>query len=255
MSSLEKKKSSVRAQFGRRAGAYASSESHAWDRDLDLLLQHLDLRKTDRVLDVATGTGFTAIALRPRVASVTGVDLTHGMLLEAQRLAASLQIHWVEGDVEALPFRGEAFSVVTCRRAPHHFTDLDQAIDEMLRVLGIGGRIGIIDQVNPEDADGMRLMDELERLRDPSHEHTLSVGEWQAILGRHQIVTTFLEVVESRLSFAHWQHLADTNPQARRMVESALHAATPQARKLIGFLESPEPSFLKRWIVLVGRKQ
>ncbi|MBI2123485.1 MAG: class I SAM-dependent methyltransferase, partial [Armatimonadetes bacterium] len=141
---MERKKSSVRAQFGRRAGAYARSESHTRDRDLELLLEHLRLRPEDRALDVATGTGFTAIALRSDVHSVVGLDLTHRMLLEAIRLAASAArsrsaaqgladtpgIQWVEGDVESLPFRDGAFSVVTCRRAPHHFVHLDRGIGE-----------------------------------------------------------------------------------------------------------------------------
>lgn len=265
MSSLEKKKSSVRAQFGRRAGAYARSESHVRDRDLELLLEHLRLRDSDRVLDVATGTGFTALALRPYVASTTGLDLTHGMLIEAVRLAADAarswsailpprKIAWVEGDVEALPFRNDTFSVVTCRRAPHHFVRLDSAVGEMLRVLGPGGRIGLVDQISPEEPDAMGLMDQLETLRDSSHGHALSVGEWQSVFGRHNIALTFLDVVESRQSFQSWMDLADTAPDRRRAIEEALRSATPDARNLIGFAESPEPSFLKRWMVAVGRK-
>ncbi len=230
---MDQKKSSVRSQFGRRAGAYARSESHARDLDLDLLLEHLNLSDSDHVLDVATGTGFTAIAVRPRVTSVTGLDLTHGM--------------------EALPFRDDAFSVVTCRRAPHHFVQFDRAIDEMLRVLQPGGRVGLIDQISPEETDGMQLMDALETLRDSSHVHALSVSEWQAVCSRHQIALTFLHVVESRLAFERWLELADTESEQRRSIEQALGSATPEARNLIGFSESPEPSFLKRWVVLVGR--
>lgn len=253
----------MREQFGRRAGAYASSESHARDRDLDLLLEHLTPRVSDHVLDVATGTGFTAIALRPRVASVTGLDLTHGMLREAIRLAAEAarawsaaqrKIDWVEGDVEALPFCDDAFSVVTCRRAPHHFVHFDRAIGEMLRVLRPRGRIGIIDQVSPEESDGMQLMDELETLRDSSHVHALSVGEWQAVFSRHRISLASIDVVESRQPFGRWLDLAGTESNQRRAIERALRSATPEARSLIGFSKSPEPSFFKRWVVLVGRK-
>lgn len=265
---MERKKSSTRQQFRRRAGAYARSESHAWDRDLDLLLEHLDLRDSDRVLDVATGTGFTALVVRSRVVSVTGLDLTHDMLCEAVRLAtaarsrssttlqaAKREIEWVEGDAEALPFCNSAFSVVTCRRAPHHFERLDRAIGEMVRVLGPQGRIGIIDQISPEEPDGMRLMEELETLRDSSHAHALSVGEWQAVFARHQISVTFLDIVESRLSFEQWMALADTESNRRQAIDDVLHSATSEALRLIGYAESPEPSFLKRWIVVVGRRR
>lgn len=252
---MERKKSSVRAQFARRAGAYARSESHARDRDLDLLLEHLRLRPEDRALDVATGTGFTAIALRSHVRSVVGLDLTHRMLLEARRLATSEHIRWVEADVEALPFRNQAFSVVTCRRAPHHFVHLDRAIGEMLRVLQPDGRIGIVDQISPEEAAGLRLMEELEALRDASHVHALTVNEWRAVFERHEIALTFLDVVESAQAFEGWLDLADTEIDRRRSIEQALADAPPEARRQIGYEATPERSFLKRWAVLVGRKR
>ncbi|MBI2247018.1 MAG: methyltransferase domain-containing protein [Armatimonadetes bacterium] len=266
---MERKKSSVRAQFGRRAGAYARSESHARDRDLELLLEHLRLRPEDRALDVATGTGFTAIALRSDVHSVVGLDLTHRMLLEAIRLAASAArsrsaaqgladtpgIQWVEGDVESLPFRDGAFSVVTCRRAPHHFVHLDRGIGEMLRVLQPDGRIGIVDQISPEEAVGLRLMEDLEALRDASHVHTLTVNEWRAVFERHEIALTFLDVVESAQAFEGWLDLADTEIDRRRAIEQALADAPPEARRQIGYEATPERSFLKRWAVLVGRKR
>src|SRR2546430_11737053 len=73
-------KRAVQRQFGRQAGAYARSISHRRDADLDLLITHLQATPRDRVLDVATGTGFTAFALRPHVRAVVGVDLTRGML-------------------------------------------------------------------------------------------------------------------------------------------------------------------------------
>lgn len=280
---MERKKRSVRAQFGRRAGAYARSESHARDRDLDLLLEHLRLRPEDRALDVATGTGFTAIALRSDVQSVVGLDLTHRMLIEAIRLGASAArsrsattrlaasvtrswsatqglsgtpgIQWVEGDVESLPFRDGAFSVVTCRRAPHHFVHLDRAIGEMLRVLQPDGRIGIVDQISPEEAVGLRLMEELEALRDASHVHALTVNEWRAVFERHEIALTFLDVVESAQAFEGWLDLADTEIDRRRAIEQALADAPLEARRQIGYEATPERSFLKRWAVLVGRKR
>src|SRR5437867_12945463 len=163
-------KRAVQRQFGRQAGAYARSISHRRDADLDLLITHLQATPRDRVLDVATGTGFTAFALRPHVRSVIGVDLTRGMLEEARRLTpVGDGLAWVVGDAEALPFVDGIFQIVTCRRAPHHFPHIERAVSEMVRMLAPGGRLGIVDQVPPEDTPGHNLMETIEVLRDPSH--------------------------------------------------------------------------------------
>src|SRR5438445_3185508 len=82
-------KRAVQRQFGRQAGAYARTVSHRRDADLDLLITHLHATPRDRVLDVATGTGFTAFALRPHVRAVVGGDLIPCMLGEARRVAAA----------------------------------------------------------------------------------------------------------------------------------------------------------------------
>lgn len=252
---VEQKKSAVQGQFGRQAGAYARSERHARDRDLLLLIEHLHLQPDDRALDVATGTGFTAFALQRRVRSVVGVDLTHRMLQEARRLAgAHAGIDWVEGDAEALPFRTAVFTVVTCRRAPHHFPRVDRAVAEMLRVLEPGGRLGIVDQVPPEDDPGHRLMGALEVLRDGSHVRALPASEWEGSLTRQGLRRTFVEIVERRQTVDAWLDLAGPTDAVRSGVKAMLADAPRAAREQLGYEDDP-PSFLKRWIVIVGRTE
>src|SRR2546429_8611565 len=136
---MDDRKRAVQRQFGQRAGAYARSASHRRDADLELLIAHLRAAPSDRALDVATGTGFTAFALRPHVRSVVGADLTRGMLEEARRLAPPGKgLTWVVGDAEALPFADGAFSIVTCRRAPHHFSPVGRGLGASVRTAGHG---------------------------------------------------------------------------------------------------------------------
>ena len=255
LEAVDSGKRAVQRQFGRQAGAYARSASHRRDVDLDLLLQHLQPARTDRVLDVATGTGFTALALLPLVGSVTGVDLTHGMLEEARRLApASAQIRWVVGDAEALPFPGGAFDIVTCRRAPHHFLNIERGVDEMLRVLARGGRLGVVDQVPPESDAGCELMETLEVVRDSSHVRALRATRWRALLVGRGVTLACAQVVESRQTVDAWLNLAGADDARRGAIAATLQRASRKARDQIGYGEGPEPSFLKRWIVLVGTK-
>jgi ubiquinone/menaquinone biosynthesis C-methylase UbiE len=99
-----------------------------------------------RVLDVAAGTGNTAIRAAQAGAQVVASDLTPENFDAGRREARALGVtlEWREADAEALPFDDGEFDVVTSSVgalfAPHH-----QAVaDEMLRVCRPGGTIGMI---------------------------------------------------------------------------------------------------------------
>jgi SAM-dependent methyltransferase len=110
----------------------------------DQLLRIAQLRPRERVLDLATGTGITAIAARERVAEVTGVDLTPELLAVARRKAddAGLRdIDFQEGDVEALPFADATFDVVVSTCGHMFAPDQPRVAVEMARVTRPGGRV------------------------------------------------------------------------------------------------------------------
>ena len=248
-------KAAVQTQFSRQAAQYARSDSHAGDRDLDLLVEHLQVRRGQVLLDIATGTGFTAFALAARGARVVGLDLTPAMLQEARRLSPDPAIAWIAGDAEALPFAAGSFDAVTVRRAPHHFPHLRQALMEMQRVVRPGGRIGIVDQVPPEDPAGRDLMERLERLRDPSHVEALTASRWRRLLEELGVEVTFADIVERAFTFEAWLDLGGADADRRAAVEAALSAATPHARRQIGDHGSAPVTFVKRWVVAVGERR
>jgi SAM-dependent methyltransferase len=108
-------------------------------------VDRVELGEGEEVLDVACGDGNATIPAARTGARVTGLDLTPS-LLEAGRAAASeagVEIDWVEGDAEALPFDDESFDVVLstvgCMFAPDHRA----AALEIARVLRPGGRLSI----------------------------------------------------------------------------------------------------------------
>jgi SAM-dependent methyltransferase len=100
---------------------------------------------SDTVLDVACGTGNATLPAARTGAAVTGLDLVPALLAEARASAEGegLDVTWVEGDAEALPFEDASFDVVLstfgCMFAPRH----DVAAGEIARVVKPGGRIGI----------------------------------------------------------------------------------------------------------------
>src|SRR5205807_9034255 len=82
-------KRTVRAQFGRQARWYTASAVHRGSASLGELLRLSAPLPEARALDVATGTGFTGLALAARCRQVVGVDLTPAWLGEPRPPAAA----------------------------------------------------------------------------------------------------------------------------------------------------------------------
>ena len=110
----------------------------------DQTLRVARVRPGERVLDVATGTGITAIAARERGATVTGLDLTPELLAVAREKAASSgfsDIDFREGDAEALPFEDGRFDVVLSTCGHMFVPDQVKVASELARVTRRGGRV------------------------------------------------------------------------------------------------------------------
>jgi SAM-dependent methyltransferase len=121
------------------AGDYAAVATHI-EPVGERAVRHAGVRAGETVLDVACGTGNARLPAARTGARVTGLDLTPELLARARQRAAEagLDIDFVEGDAEALPFPDAGFDVVLSTFgvifAPHP----EQAARELLRVLRPG---------------------------------------------------------------------------------------------------------------------
>jgi SAM-dependent methyltransferase len=111
----------------------------------ELLCEAVDLRAGSRVLDVATGSGNTALAAARRRCDTTGVDYVPALLARARERAAAerLEVRLQEGDAEALPFADGSFDYVLSTFGAMFASDPARAARELLRVCRPGGRIGL----------------------------------------------------------------------------------------------------------------
>ncbi|MBN2177745.1 MAG: bifunctional demethylmenaquinone methyltransferase/2-methoxy-6-polyprenyl-1,4-benzoquinol methylase UbiE [Demequinaceae bacterium] len=114
------------------------------------------VREGDSVLDLAGGTGDIAILLAKRVGPtgrVTLADINPSMLAEAERRLSGHplrdRVFLREADAEALPFEDGAFDVVTIGFGLRNVTRQAVALSEMLRVLGSGGRMIVLEFSRP----------------------------------------------------------------------------------------------------------
>jgi ubiquinone/menaquinone biosynthesis C-methylase UbiE len=182
--------------FGERASFYSTSAAHTDPQVLKRVVEMSSPQADWIALDVATGTGHTAFALAAHTSSVVGIDLTTEMLAEAKHLQASQAVSNVAfcaSDVHHLPFADGAFDLVSCRRAAHHFSRIGIALQEMHRILRVGGRLVVDDRSVPEDDFVDQCMIALDRFHDHSHVRQYRPSEWAKMLETHGFVVDEIE--------------------------------------------------------------
>jgi ubiquinone/menaquinone biosynthesis C-methylase UbiE len=110
------------------------------------LCEAVDLHAGQAVLDVATGSGNTAIAAARRFCEVTGIDYVPALLEVGRSRAAAEGLHvtFQEGDAEHLPFADASFDVVLSTAGVMFTPNQEKAASELLRVCCSGGKIGLV---------------------------------------------------------------------------------------------------------------
>ncbi len=108
--------------------------------DAPVLLQLLEPQPDDLLLDIGGGTGRVSQHFREYVRRVHIVDISEGMLRQAQ---AKGDLCTELGASERLPFRDGAFQRIIAVDSFHHFRRHAQVARELLRVLAPGGRLVI----------------------------------------------------------------------------------------------------------------
>jgi SAM-dependent methyltransferase len=169
--------------WSERAELYRQSEAHRQGPDLDLIVEWAAGART--ALDVATGGGHVARRLREAGVRVVTSDPAPGMQPDVVNRA------------EDLPFADDAFDVVACRVAAHHFEDVPKAVREMARVSR--DRVLVVDNLYLSEA-----AEEAERTRDPSHVRNYSEQEWRGYFEDAGLRVEQVEFFEKPIELEPW---------------------------------------------------
>ena len=154
----------VRAMFDRIAGGYDTLNSlmtaglhHSWRRRAVELAQ---VGPESRALDVATGTGDLAFALAEAIGaggSVVGADFSEQMLKIAREKAAagavgpaSAPVDFEPANALLLPHANDEFDAATVGFGVRNFSNLDQGLRELARVVRPGGHVVILEMTTPQ---------------------------------------------------------------------------------------------------------
>lgn len=219
----------------------------------------LALGAGDRVLDVASGRGASALHLAERFGcEVIGIDYGSQSVESASAEAAARglasRVAFQQGDAESLPFPDEAFDALVCECAFCTFPDKARAAREFARVLHVDGRIGLADLTR-----SVTLPQALEGLL-----------AWIACIADAQPVKRYTEILHAA-GFTitgvepHGEALRDLVRQVRGRILAAealaglgkielpgfdLAAAREMGRAAAGAVESGELSY----VLMTGRK-
>jgi len=248
------------AQFGAVAESYVSSAIHARGGDLARMIELAQPRGDERLLDIATGGGHTALAFAPHVREVLATDLTPRMLEVAQafiREQGAANVAFQVADAEALPFSDADFDIVTTRIAPHHFPNPRQYVREVARVLKPGGVFVLDDNMAPDDHELDLFMNRFEQWRDPGHVRNHSTSEWTQWMQDAGLRVDHIEPLEvKRYEFANWTEQMRMPAAERAALESWLLAAPPRCAEFfqVTVADGHVQSLTGRYGIIVARK-
>jgi len=251
-------KERVRSQFDRQAVSF-SRWAVTGNRDyLGRYCDFLGLHRKDRLLDVACGTGEFSLFAAARVGSVTGVDISAGMIARAREQAGGKdagKVRFLCHDVEEIPLESGSFSIVVCKSAFHHMEDPSPVFREMVRCCEGGGRISVQDILSYEDPEVNLFFEKIERQVDPSHYRTLAAGEVLDLYHRNGLEIIRTAEVEVELDLEEYLAHARQRSAARREVRRLVAEGSRHGR-LSPFIivRGGELGFRRKVLLVLGRR-
>ena len=242
-------------RFTRTAEAFATSAAVGNLAEIASLVRLAAPAPTDRLLDVACGSGRLLKTFAPLVRMAIGTDVTMEMLRLARRARPgdAGPFFLVRAEGARLPFPDDTFTLVASTLAIHHFGDPRQVLGEMARVCRPGGKIAVGDIVGAPDEGKRARQNEIERLRDPAHVAVYSPDGLEALLTWCGLTVTGREGGAQVREFGEWCRVAATPPDVAPLVRERLLRTIPGDQAgMQPTLVGDELRFHHHWLNLVA---
>ena len=249
----------IQRSFTKQSASFETKEmSFSKEEYLQWAVERIAPQGQDRVLEVAAGTCVLGRAMARGAAQVTCLDLTAAMLEVGKQKAAEQgldNMEFVMGDAQELPYPEDHFDGVVTRLALHHFPDPSQPFMEMARVLKPGGKLAVI-VMEAGEGTLRDVRDEIERMRDPSHVHTLSAGEVRGLFQKNGIPIIQEEQRAIPVALHAWMQLTDTPAPIREEIACGMLAEIDGGEKtgFSPYYKGEAIYFDQIWTLWMGQK-
>lgn len=249
----------INKAFSVQAKNFESKKYHLFKKELTERIVNLtEPNKTDSVLEVAAGTCVCARAFAPFCDHVTCLDATPQMLAVGRaksEKAGIKNISFVVGNAENLPFENEKFDIVISRLAFHHFVNPQKIMFEMARVLKTGGKLVMVD-MTVHDEKLRNSVDEIERMRDPSHVKNLTIKEMNGLYEKNSLKIDMQEKMDVAVAFEEWTKLTKTPDSVKTELRDRMQCDINKTAStaLRPYIENDKLYFLQPWVFTRGIK-
>jgi ubiquinone/menaquinone biosynthesis C-methylase UbiE len=251
-------KAVVQESFTRQANVYAVTPTVADPDRIERLVEAVNPAPESRVLEVACGPGFLALAFAKRCREAVGLDLTDAPLAIAEKNRCERGLanaRFQRGDADRMPFADGEFDVVVCRFAFHHFEEPGRVLREMARVCRPQGKVAVEDLVSSEHRTRGDYQNRFERLRDPSHTRMLVPSELLTLLTAANLELERLYSGQLVQNLERWLANSQTRPglaaKVRAMIERDAREDLSGTRP---YLEDGEWFFRQPTLAVVARR-
>ena len=162
--------------WSRCAATYVDSFAELTSATIEPLLDAAVVSAGSRVLDLGTGPGLVAAAIRSRQGIPIGIDFAESMVSEARRRYPDIEFR--EANAESLPFADGAFDAVVGNFVFHHLARPDRVLAEAHRVVRDSGKIALTAWADPSKlaAFGRRAKIGICDCADPRRSHIGRLG-------------------------------------------------------------------------------
>lgn len=216
---------SIRSEFTHQTESFARNEVAKMNETLGALVELVPEDPEASWLEVACGPGVIARALAPRVGRVHGVDLTPSMVEKAAEEAAREGLGNADfslGDATALGFDEGSFDGAVTRFSFHHIPAPWRVMAEMARVVRPGGWVVVSDFIADPDRDVYALVEEIERLRDPSHWSCLTAEQLRTAGAELGLELESEQLIPFDLDYEDWLRRGSGGAASAEMIDRLL---------------------------------
>lgn len=174
----------LQQEFNQWAAAGRGDEMESHHSDItDQTIAMMNIKPTDRILDLGCGTGWASRRLARIAAAgeVTGIDVADEMLRRAGHASQGIRnVRYLWGSAEKIPAADNSFDKVLSVESFYYYADQGKALDEVRRVMASGGRLFILINLYKDNHYSLRWVTELK-----VPVQALSEGEYIALLKKH----------------------------------------------------------------------